>query len=193
MKFTFLKTLPFALLFSCSNKQPAVKMNHKFTDDNKTIYQFKNVQTLDGQTFNFDSYKGKKIIIVNTASKCGLTPQYEDLQKLYTLYKEKNLEIIGFPSNNFLSQEPGTHSEIAKFCKENYGVSFQMMAKVDVKGDETHPVYQFLTQKEKNDFSDNTVKWNFQKYLIGEEGKLENVISPKTNPFDSEIINWLEE
>ena len=155
------------------------------------IYQFK-VKTLNDEDFDFSTLKGKKIMIVNTASKCGLTPQYEDLQNLYDTYKNENLVIVGFPANNFAKQEPGTNAEIAEFCLINYGVTFPMMAKISVKGDDIHPVYQFLTQKSKNGLEDSEVSWNFQKYLINEEGHLVKVISPKTLPTDEEVIGWIK-
>jgi len=157
----------------------------------ENIYQFK-VKTLDNEDFDFSTLKGKKIMIVNTASKCGLTPQYKDLQNLYDTYKKDNLVIIGFPANNFAEQEPGTNAEIAEFCQLNYGVTFPMMAKISVKGDDMHPVYQFLTQKAKNGLEDSEVSWNFQKYLIDEEGHLEKVISPKILPTDQVVINFIK-
>lgn len=157
----------------------------------KTIYQFK-VEDLYGETFDLSNLQGKKVMIVNTASKCGLTPQYEDLEKLYQMYKDKNFIIIGFPANDFMKQEPGTNQEIATFCQKNYGVSFPMMSKISVKGKDIHPLYDFLTSKDKNGVEDSKVKWNFQKYLIGEEGTLEKVIDPTTNPMDNEIIDWIE-
>jgi glutathione peroxidase len=156
-----------------------------------TIYQFK-VEDLYGKTFDFASLKGKRVMIVNTASKCGLTPQYKDLEALFKEYSNQGFVIIGFPANNFASQEPGTNEEIATFCKENYGVTFPMMDKVSVKGDDMCPIYQFLTQKSKNGLQDSEVKWNFQKYLINEEGELEKVISSKTLPTDPEIVNWIK-
>lgn len=152
-----------------------------------------NAKTIDGQDFNFSSLKGKKVMIVNTASKCGFTPQYEDLQKLYDKYKDQNFVIIGFPANDFLKQEPGTDIEIAEFCQKNYGVTFQMMSKITVKNEKMHPVYQWLTQKSKNGFSDSNVKWNFQKYLIDEKGNLTGVHYPKTKPFDEAIVKFIEE
>jgi len=155
------------------------------------IYQFK-VKTISDEDFDFSTLKGKKIMIVNTASKCGLTPQYKDLQALYDTYKEENFVIIGFPANNFAKQEPGTNAEIAEFCQLNYGVSFPMMAKISVKGENMHPVYQFLTQKIKNGFDDSEVSWNFQKYLIDENGHLIKVISPKTLPTDQSIVDWIK-
>jgi glutathione peroxidase len=156
----------------------------------ETIYQFK-VTDLYGETFDFSELKGKKIMIVNTASKCGLTPQYEDLEKLYNEYKDKNLVIVGFPANDFMKQEPGSNEEIAEFCTKNYGVSFLMMSKISVKDKEIAPIYKYLTTKSLNGHSDSKVKWNFQKYLIGEEGFLELVIDPTTKPYDEEIIKWI--
>lgn len=156
----------------------------------QTIYQFK-VTDIDGKEFDFASLKGKKIMIVNTASKCGLTPQYEKLEALYKTYKDKNFVIVGFPSNDFLSQEPGTDEEISAFCQKNYGVTFPMMSKISVKGKEMHPVYQFLTTKNLNGLEDNKVQWNFQKYLIDEKGILVKVIPPGTQPDAEEIVSWL--
>ena len=157
----------------------------------QTIYQFK-VEDLNGKQFDFASLKGKKIMIVNTASKCGLTPQYKDLEAIYKQYKAKGFVIVGFPANNFASQEPGTNKEIASFCQLNYGVTFPMMDKVSVKGNDMCAVYQFLTQKSKNGLQDSSVEWNFQKYLINEKGQLEKVIKPQVSPTDSEIVNWIK-
>ena len=157
---------------------------------NNTIYQFK-VTDLNGDLFDFASLKRKKIMIVNTASKCGLTPQYKDLEAIFEKYKSKNFIIIGFPANNFASQEPGNNQEIAAFCSQNYGVSFPMMAKISVKGDDMAAIYQFLTQKEQNHYQDSEVEWNFQKYLINQNGQLEKVIAPQVLPTDSEIIKWI--
>ena len=156
-----------------------------------SIYQFK-VQDLEGNEFDFNTLKGKKIMVVNTASKCGLTPQYKDLQELYEQFKSDNFIIVGFPANDFMSQEPGTNEEIATFCERNYGVTFPMMNKITVKGKEMHPVYQFLTQKAKNGVADSEVEWNFQKYLLNEKGQLDMIISPRTLPTDEKIINWIE-
>lgn len=156
-----------------------------------TIYQFK-VEDINGNTFDFSTLKGKKIMIVNTASKCGLTPQYEELEKLYTTYKDKNFVIIGFPANDFMKQEPGSNEEIAAFCQKNYGVSFLMMSKISVQGKTMAPIYKYLTSKALNGLEDSDVKWNFQKYLIGTNGKLEKVIAPTTKPLDAEIIKWIE-
>ena len=149
-------------------------------------------KTIDGKTLSFETLKGKKVMVVNTASECGLTPQYEQLEELYKQYKDKNFVIIGFPANNFMSQEPGTNDEIASFCKKNFGVSFQMMSKISVKGSDMDPVYEFLTSKAKNGVMDSEVKWNFQKYLIDESGKLVKVIEPRTLPNSKEVIDWIE-
>jgi glutathione peroxidase len=159
-------------------------------DNSHSIHQFK-VTDINGNTFDLASLKGKKVMLVNTASKCGLTPQYEQLEQVYQAYKDKNFIIIGFPANDFMSQEPGTNEEIAAFCSKNYGVSFPMMAKISVKGKNQAPLYQFLTQKKYNDLEDNEVTWNFQKYLINAEGHLEKVISPKELPNSKAIIDWI--
>ena len=184
-----------ALFFSCQNqaqKKQTTTATIKTTPMAKeTIYQFK-VEDLSGNTFDFSTLKGKKILVVNTASECGLTPQYEQLQAIYEKYKDKNFVIVGFPANNFGAQEPGTNQEIATFCQQNFGVSFPMMAKISVKGGDMHSVYQFLTQKAKNGLQDSEVQWNFQKYLINENGELAKVVSPRTLPTDAEITNWIE-
>ncbi len=170
-----------------SNKQVGTNT----TTEKQTIYPFK-VKDLAGNDFDFATLKGKKVMIVNTASKCGFTPQYAALEAIYEKYKDQNFVIIGFPANNFLWQEPGTSTEIATFCTKNYGVTFPMMAKISVKGKSMSEVYQFLTQKAKNGLQDSKVSWNFQKYLINEKGELYKVIKPKTVPTDPEIINWIE-
>ncbi|MFI2742347.1 glutathione peroxidase [Zhouia sp. PK063] len=157
----------------------------------QTIYQFK-VTDIKGNTFNFSDLKGKKVLVVNTASKCGFTPQYEALQQLYDDYKYQNFVIVGFPANNFGQQEPGSNQQIAEFCKENYGVTFPMMSKISVKGDDMAPIYHFLTEKSKNGYEDTEVKWNFQKYLIDEKGHLVKVFYSKTVPNDPEIVNWIK-
>lgn len=159
--------------------------------EDKTIYQFK-ITDLAGNTFDFSSLKGKKMMIVNTASQCGLTPQFEGLEAIYKEYQSKGFTIKGFPSNDFAGQEPGTNEEIATFCERNYRVTFPMMSKVTVEGEGICEVYQFLTNKEKNGVIDSTVEWNFQKYLINENGEVEKVISPQTSPTDPEIIDWIK-
>lgn len=154
------------------------------------FYDFK-VKTLEGYNFDLASLKGKKVLVVNTASKCGFTPQYEDLQALYKKYGGDDFVIIGFPANNFLKQEPGTNEEIREFCTKNYGVSFPMMAKISVKGEDIHPLYVWLTSKDKNGVMDTAVKWNFQKYLIDENGKLVDVAYSKEKPTSDRIIEWI--
>ena len=168
-----------------------LSMAQKSSTADNTIYQYK-AETINGDTFDFSLLKGKKIMIVNTASKCGLTSQYTQLQELYEQYGGADFVIIGFPANNFLRQEPGTNEEIAFFCEKNYGVTFPIMAKVSVKGNEMHPIYQFLTQANKNGKLDSKVTWNFQKYLIDQNGVLSKVISPRTSPKDPEVIVWIE-
>lgn len=156
-----------------------------------SFYDFK-VKDIDGNDFDLKSLKGKKVLVVNTASKCGLTPQYKQLQELFDLYGGEKFTIIGFPANNFMKQEPGTNEEIAEFCEKNYGVTFQMMSKISVKGDDMDPLYQWLTTKSKNGLKDSEVKWNFQKYLIDETGKLVDVVDPKTKPNDDVITGWIK-
>jgi glutathione peroxidase len=156
----------------------------------KSFYDFK-VKDIEGKDFDLASLKGKKVLVVNTASKCGLTPQYEQLQELYEKYGDKNFTIIGFPANNFAQQEPGSNKEIEEFCTKNYGVTFKMMEKISVKGDDMHPLYQWLTQKSKNGVLDSEVGWNFQKYLIDEKGNLVKMIAPKVKPNDAEIVAWI--
>ncbi|WP_293871269.1 glutathione peroxidase [Flavobacterium sp.] len=192
MKKTALLVLTFAL-FSCQNQAQNNKKNKMETPTlTETIYQFK-VKDLYGKDFDFASLKGKKVLIVNTASECGLTPQYKDLESIYEKYKDKNFVIIGFPANNFGSQEPGNNEQIAKFCHLNYGVTFPMMSKISVKGTEMNEVYKFLTQKSKNGLQDSDVEWNFQKYLINEKGQLTKVLSPRVLPTDAAIVGWINE
>jgi glutathione peroxidase len=155
------------------------------------FYDF-TVKDIDGNEFPFAKLKGKKVMVVNVASKCGLTPQYEKLESLYKQYGGEKFVIIGFPANNFLSQEPGTDAEIKSFCTLEYGVSFPVMSKISVKGKDQHALYKWLTTKDLNGFDDSEVSWNFQKYLIDESGKIVKVISPKTDPMDDEIIDWLK-
>ena len=182
------------LLCSCHNyaqtKTVSKTKDQKTKMNTETIYQF-TVTDLYGKAFDFSSLKGKKILVINTASECGLTPQYKDLEAIYKKYKNNNFVIVGFPANNFGSQEPGSNEQIAKFCHLNYGVTFPMMSKISVKGSDKHPIYQFLTQKSKNGLQDSEVEWNFQKYLINEEGKLVKVLSPRVLPTDAAIVGWI--
>ncbi|MFA7445512.1 MAG: glutathione peroxidase [Flavobacteriaceae bacterium] len=189
-KLTALLGLAIGILFGCQHKI-IEKPESALMENRPNLYGFK-VKDLSGNDFDFTSVKGKKLMIVNTASKCGLTPQYKDLQALYEKYKDRNFVIIGFPANDFMSQEPGTNEEIAAFCEMNYGVTFPMMSKISVKGDDMAPIYKFLTQESQNGFADSEVEWNFQKYLINEKGQLEKVVGPRINPTDKEIVGWIE-
>ncbi len=158
------------------------------TSGTKSLHEFK-VKTLEGKEFNFADLKGKKVLIVNTASECGYTPQYKDLQALYEKYSSMNFVIIGFPCNDFGGQEPGTGTEIKAFCTKNYGVTFPMMEKISIA---TSPVYKWLTSKAENGVLDATVKWNFNKFLIDEKGQLVKYLPSSVKPMDTEITNWIE-
>lgn len=153
------------------------------------FYDFK-VKTLEGDDFDFSTLRGKKVMIVNTASKCGFTPQYEDLQQLHEQFGQK-LVILGFPANDFMNQEPGSAEEIRQFCDEKYSVTFTLMEKISVKGKDMHPLYKWLTSRELNGVMDSSVKWNFQKYLIDENGRLVDVLNPKEKPDSEKVIGWL--
>lgn len=157
----------------------------------KTIYDFK-VKDIDSKEVSLNDYKGKVVIVVNVASKCGFTPQYADLEKFYQKYKSRGVVILGFPCNQFMSQEPGTDTEIKSFCTNKYSVTFPMFSKVDVKGANQAPLYKFLTMKAENGVADSKVSWNFQKYIIGKNGKLIKTFSPPTTVFDPEFIKTVE-
>ena len=157
----------------------------------KSFYDFK-VKDIEGKEFNLSSLKGKKVLVVNTASKCGNTPQYKQLEAIYKEYGGDKFTIVGFPANNFFKQEPGTNKEIAEFCEKNYGVTFPMMSKISVKGSDMDPLYKWLTSKSENGLKDSEVKWNFQKYMIDENGKLVDVVDPKVKPDDDKIVSWIK-
>lgn len=161
------------------------------TTASKTFYDFK-TKSIDGKEFDLSSLKGKKVLVVNTASKCGFTPQYKDLETLYKTYGGDKFVIVGFPANNFGSQEPGTNDEIKSFCQLNYGVSFPMMSKISVKGNDMDPIYQWLTKKDLNGKLDSEVKWNFQKYLIDENGNLVAEYDSNVLPTSDKIVNWIK-
>ncbi len=158
----------------------------------KSFYDFR-AKNIDGDVVDFSVYKGKKVLVVNVASKCGFTPQYEELQKLYEEYGGDDFVIIGFPANNFMGQEPGSNEEIKEFCTKNYGVTFPMMSKISVKGDNIHPLYNWLTMEKLNGVMDAEVKWNFQKFMINEAGQIIDVAYTKESPYSEKIIKWLEE
>ena len=149
-------------------------------------------ETLEGDAYAFSDLKGKRVMIVNTASRCGYTPQYGPLEELHDKYKDQGLVILGFPCNQFGMQEPGSSSDIREFCTRNYGVSFQMMSKVDVKGDKQHPVYAWLTQKSLNGAGDHKVRWNFHKFLINEQGELVAALGSGADPLGEEIMAFAE-
>ncbi len=185
-----------AIFISCiSQNQQNAQLNNTGSmtsttvDTSKNIYAFK-VPSLDGGTIDFASFKGKKILVVNTASECGYTPQYKELEELYKKYQDK-LVIIGFPANNFGQQEPGSNEEIKSFCEKNYGVTFPMAAKVSVKGDDMAPVYQWLTQKSQNGVLDAEISWNFNKFLVDENGQLVTKFESRVKPMSSEITDKL--
>ncbi len=178
IRFIFFPIFLFSLVMNSQEQFPS------------TIYGF-SITTLDGESLSLSEFKGKKILIVNTASKCGFTPQYKELEELYTTYKDR-LVVIGFPANNFMGQEPGSNEEIAEFCEKNYGVSFPMSEKISVKGKNMEPIYQWLTQKKYNGVKNSKVSWNFNKYLLDEEGKLIDRFGSRVKPLDSEILHYLK-
>lgn len=157
----------------------------------KSFYDF-TVETIDGKEFPLSQLKGKKVMVVNTASKCGFTPQYEQLEALYKTYGGDRFTIIGFPANNFFHQEPGSNEDIKTFCTRNYGVTFQMMSKISVKGINQAPLYAWLTNKKHNGSVDAKVKWNFQKFLIDENGNIAFVAPPSEKPDSERIVNWIK-
>ena len=180
-----MKTLKITLIMALFN----FFGNAQTTAPKESLYDIK-IDQIDGKLLDLSQYKGKKILFVNVASKCGFTNQYEGLQELYSNNKEK-LVVIGIPCNQFGGQEPGTKTEIQSFCKLNYGVDFPMTEKVNVKGNNQHPLYKWLTKKEKNGKMNSAVKWNFQKYLIDEQGRLIDVFYSITKPMSSKITNLL--
>ncbi|WP_436865057.1 glutathione peroxidase [Bacillus fungorum] len=151
-----------------------------------TVYDF-SAKTITGEEKSLQDYEGKALLIVNVASKCGFTPQYKGLQEVYDKYKDKGLEILGFPCNQFGGQEPGTEADITSFCELNYGVNFPMFAKIDVKGDKAHPLYTYMTEQAPGLLGMKAVKWNFTKFLIGKDGKVVGRFAPQTKPVDLEV------
>ncbi|MCS3528860.1 glutathione peroxidase [Chryseobacterium sp. JUb7] len=191
MKKIFLLMLSFvAFLQSCMNQKSEASKAKTTELMGKTIYDFK-VESLDGKEINFADFKGKKILIVNTASECGFTPQYADLEKVSEEYKDK-VVVVGFPANNFGGQEPGTNTEIGAFCQKNYGVTFPLAAKVSVKGDDTAPIFKYLTEKELNGVKNTTILWNFTKFLVDENGKLIDTFVSTTKPTDNAITKYFK-
>jgi glutathione peroxidase len=156
----------------------------------KTFYDF-SARTIDGEEFDFSVLRGKKVMIVNTASTCSLTPQYKRLQELYEEYGGDDFEIVAFPANNFFNREPGTNAEIKEFCDKKYGITFRLMEKISVKGDSIHPVYRWLTSSKENGMLDAPVKWNFQKFLINPDGTIKDVVEPWTRPDIEKVVEWI--
>ncbi|MEY3343920.1 MAG: hypothetical protein RL090_1604 [Bacteroidota bacterium] len=181
----------FSLFFGPKEGRMESYQQNKSQNMEKTIYQF-TLNDINGSPVSLSSYKGKVVIIVNVASKCGLTPQYKELQAFYESYKDKGVVVLGFPANNFMGQEPGTDSEIKSFCEKNYGVTFPVFSKISVKGSDMDPLYRFLTSKELNGVMDSGVKWNFQKYLIDREGRLVTFFDPRTEINDEQVVKAIE-
>ena len=180
-----------AFLQSCKNQKNDISQSKKTENTmDKTIYDYK-VEGLDGKEINFADFKGKKILIVNTASECGFTPQYADLEKLSKDYSDK-VVVVGFPANNFGGQEPGTNAEIGAFCEKNFGVTFPMAAKVSVKGDDKAPIFKFLTEKDLNGVKNTAILWNFTKFLIDENGHLIDSYISTTKPTSESITKYLK-
>lgn len=158
--------------------------------NSQSIFSFK-IESLYGDTIDFSSYKGKKILIVNVASECGYTSQYQQLQELSEIYADQ-LVVVGIPCNDFGNQEPGSNEDIAQFCSKNYQIGFPISVKVKIKGDEIHPIYHWLTHKSYNGVMDAEVRWNFTKFLLDEEGKLIATFPSSVSPLDDKILHWLQ-
>lgn len=196
-KTILIMSILYALLSFFGCKQVRSKPENLNMSDKSTFYQFleanpnAKVKSIDGAEYDYAQLKGKKVLIVNTASECGYTPQYEDLEKLYQAYKDK-LIILGFPANNFGGQEPGSNEEIKEFCKSKYSVTFPMFEKISVLGDDMAPLYKWLTSKDLNGWNDQQPKWNFNKYLLDEEGNLMKHYSSAVKPMSEEIVSQLK-
>jgi len=189
MRLLLITFLAAAISIGCARVESRPKTQENIMSST-SFYDFK-VKTIDGKDFDLNSLKGKKVLIVNTASECGFTPQYKDLQALHEKHKDK-LTIIGFPSNNFGGQEPGTNNEIKGFCEKNYGVTFQMMEKILVKGSDMHPLYKWLSMKEQNGWNNDAPSWNFCKYLIDENGQVVAFFPSSTKPLSDDIVSLLK-
>jgi len=178
------------LLQSCKNINKNTANMSTNETANKSLFDYK-VESLDGKEINFADFKGKKVLIVNTASECGFTPQYADLEKLSKDYADK-LVVVGFPANNFGGQEPGTNEEIGAFCEKNFGVTFPMAAKVSVKGDDIAPIFKYLTEKDLNGVKNTAILWNFTKFLVDENGQLIDSYISTTKPDSDAITKYLK-
>lgn len=182
-----MKTILFTVLISLFS----LNQNRNSQEIPDSFYEFK-MKSIEGNMISFEQFKGKKVLLVNVASKCGFTPQYEDLQKLHELYGNK-VVVLGFPANNFGNQEPGSNDEIALFCSENYGVTFQMFEKISVKGDDMDPLYQWLSNEKYNGWNNEAPSWNFCKYLVDEKGKLIAFFPSKIKPLSDELLAKIKE
>lgn len=193
MKFNYLLfTILSGLFLFSSCVQSNAKSHFLSTENAKSIYSY-SAKDIDGNTINFSSFKGKVLVIVNTASKCGLVEQLGELEQFHQQYKDKGVVVLGFPANNFLSQEPLANNEIKEFCSKNYGVSFLMFEKISVKGGDIAPIYNFLTNKSENGVIDAPIKWNYQKFIIDKNGFINCVISPRTSVKDEEFKQALND
>lgn len=183
-----------AVAMACGQQDPSGTAASAMTDPVPQHPSFYDLTATDinGQPFAFSQLKGHKVMVVNTASECGYTPQYKQLEELYAHYQAKGFIIVGFPSNDFGGQEPGDEHTIAQFCQKNYGVTFPMMSKIITKGEGQSPVYAWLTQQAKNGKQDSEVKWNFQKYLIGPDGELVDVLPSAQEPTSQVVLDWLD-
>lgn len=183
-----------AILFACTASiqrpfETSAETAIEMSATEKSFYDYK-VKDINGEEVDLSQFKGKKLLLVNVASKCGYTPQYADLQKLHEKHGDK-VTIIGFPANNFGGQEPGTNEDIKQFCSENYGVSFPLMDKISVKGADKHPLYRWLSDKSLNGWNDKEPSWNFCKYLINEKGELVQFFPSSVKPMDDQIISLI--
>ncbi|HMC97266.1 MAG TPA: glutathione peroxidase [Flavobacteriales bacterium] len=195
MRTTNLLLFPLVLVLSCFNAVQVgpvtIPLDEPPAFPTMSFYDL-SATDIHGELVKMDRYKGHKLIVVNTASECGFTPQYQQLEELYEKYKDKGLVILGFPCNDFGGQEPGTEGEIETFCQKNYGVTFPLMAKVEVKGEAQHAIYHWLTNRSENGVMDAVVKWNFHKFLINEEGQLVKSVGSSVEPGDEVIVGWIE-
>ena len=196
-KSILIRSILYAVLSFLGCKQVKSKPDNINMSDKSTFYEFleanpkAKVKSIDGKEVDYTQFKGKKVLIVNTASECGYTPQYEDLEKLYQTYKDK-LIILGFPANNFGGQEPGSNEEIKEFCKSKYSVTFPMFEKISVLGDDMAPLYKWLTSKDMNGWNEQQPKWNFNKYLLDENGNLIKYYSSAVKPMSDDIVSQLK-
>lgn len=189
-----IKSIVFAVvttILACKPMNNIGIQGHLHAGEVKSFHDL-TAKDMQGKEYKMSDLKGKKVLVVNVASHCGYTPQYTQLQELYDKYKNKNFIILGFPCNQFMGQEPGSNSEILDFCQKNYGVTFPLFDKVDVKGPDICPVFQYLTQKALNGVEDSEVSWNFNKYLIDENGKYVKHLKSGVEPMDAEITDWIE-